>query len=325
VLTDNFQRQFSYLRLSITELCNFRCLYCLPEGCAKPEQQPLSVDEIRNLVRGFAEMGVSKVRLTGGEPTLRKDLISIIQAVASVPGIEAVALTTNGHKILPLLPFLKAAGLTAINFSVDSLQPNQFEAITGKSSAADVLKAVESALVQNFESVKINVVLLKGLNSEELPAYLELVRNKRLSIRFIELMQTSDNREFFAERHLPADLVGKQILAQGWQQVTPGTRLNMGPATVFSHPEFVGTVGLITPYSQNFCASCNRLRVSARGALRLCLFGEGEYSLRPFLQSAQQLPELQLAVTNLLGAKQQSHRLLEGHYGSTQNLASIGG
>jgi len=327
VLTDSYDRKFNYLRLSVTETCNYRCVYCLPNGCEKSSYAPLSVPEIRNLVTAFASLGVSKVRITGGEPTAREDIVEIVEAVASVPGIKTTALTTNAYRLSSLLSALKLAGLNAVNVSVDSLNINRFDEITGaRTDQGRLLKAIngiEHALALGISSVKANVVLLKGMNDAEIPAFFEWAKETPISVRFIELMQTADNSKLFAQRHLATSTLQKTLLNGGW---TPrNRRAGDGPAQVYQRTGYRGTIGLVAPYSTNFCKSCNRLRVTSTGALRLCLFGEADYPLRPLLQHPLQCDELRSTINGLLVNKGRTHRLSEGMFGNTRNLAAFGG
>lgn len=323
-LTDGFGRSFPYLRLSLTEACNFRCSYCLPDGYqADGRPQFMAVDEIERLVRGFAALGMHKIRLTGGEPSLRKDLPQIIATVAQVPGIRKVAITTNGCLLPRHLPGWHRAGLTALNVSMDSLQRDRFHAITGHDRLPEIMEGIALAQELGLQSIKLNAVLLRGLNDDELPAWMEFLRERPISVRFIELMRTGDNREYYERHHLRADVVIEQLLAAGWSERKRAA--DAGPAREFSHPEHRGSIGIIAPYSKDFCKGCNRLRVTARGDLRLCLFGDFGVALRPLLQSDADQDALLARITTQLGLKAAGHGLHFGQTGLTPHLASIGG
>ncbi len=322
-LVDSFGRTFSYLRLSVEDACDYRCRYCLPGGYKKEESEPpLSVDEIRRLAAAFAELGFWKVRLTGGEPTLRRDLVEIAAAVAGTPGVRRVALSTNGARLAELAPGLARAGVSAVNVSVDSLDPARFREITGHDHLPRILEGIERALALGL-TVKLNAVLMKGLNDGEFERFVELSRARPLAVRFIELMPTADNIDFFTERHLKAESLAARLAENGWTEA-PRAEAD-GPARRFSKPGFAGSVGVIAPYAEDFCATCNRLRVTARGRLRMCLFAEGEHSLRPLLRSDDQRAELQESVRALLGRKDVSHYLPDGKLGNTRHFAAIGG
>jgi len=323
-LADRHGRTFPYLRLSLTEACNFRCGYCLPDGWrAEGGAGFLTLEEIRRLVGAFAAAGMWKIRLTGGEPTLRRDLTDIIATVAATPGVRRVAMTTNGALLARHLPRWKAAGLTALNVSLDSLDPERFRTITGHDRHADLLDGIDQALAAGLEAVKLNAVLLRGLNDDELPRWLDYLRGRRLSLRFIELMRTGDNGAYFERHHRRIDALEAELREAGWTLVPRAP--DAGPAREYAHPDYAGTIGLIAPYSKDFCAGCNRLRVTARGELRLCLFGEFGVSLRPLLQADDQREALIGRVQELLAGKAASHALHAGRTGLTPHLASIGG
>ena len=322
-LVDGFGRSFHYLRLSVEDACNFRCQYCLPTGYHKTEaDSPLSVAEIGRLARAFAELGFWKVRLTGGEPTVRQDIIEIARAVAGTPGVRRVALSTNGYRLHELAPELRAAGVAAVNVSVDSLSASRFAELTGKDSLGDVLKGIERSLELGLET-KINAVLMKGLNDTEFGDFVGLAKERPISVRFIELMPVADNKDFFAAHHYKAEALVAWLAENGWKERS--RREGDGPARNFLKDGYNGSVGVIAPYAKDFCGSCNRLRVTSRGKLRLCLFSEADHSLRKFLQEDSQAPELKERVISLLGLKEVSHQLPEGKLGNTKHFAMMGG
>ncbi len=330
VLQDSHGRRFSYLRLSLTDACNFRCQYCLPNGYLARERTGdplrdtvLSGSEIENLVRGFAELGFAKVRLTGGEPTLRPDIIEIVRRIKQVPGIQTVALTTNGYRLEKIAEPLREAGLDAINISLDSLDEERFRQITGSGQFERVLSGVREVLRLGFERVKINVVLLRSFITADLPIYLEWVRSVPVTIRFIELMETGGNRDFYQAEYLSGEELRREIEAAGWVAQARGPF--DGPAHEFTRPEFCGRLGIIAPYTKDFCSGCNRLRVSSRGELKLCLFGDGEYSLRHLVQREEERKELIETIRTLITNKAPTHLLHKGIFGNTQHLAAIGG
>lgn len=324
-LSDSHGRRFEYLRLSLTDVCNFRCSYCLPDGYRKVKgaDPALGIDEIVRLVRAFAALGLWKIRLTGGEPTIRQGFTDIAARVASVPGIRSLAVTTNGYRLAERAQSYADAGIRAINISVDSLRPEQFRAITGHDRLHDIMEGIEVCRAAGFETIKLNTVLLNGLNEGELDDFITFVQSRDLALRFIEVMRTNDNAAFFAERHLPGQFVADRLDALGWQPME--RKAGAGPAVEYAHPSAKGRIGIIAPYAKDFCASCNRLRVSATGKLHLCLFGEGGYDLRPLLQHDSQQEALIAHIQQLMGAKKPAHLLHEGNSGATPHLASIGG
>ena len=328
-LEDGFSRRFYYLRLSVTDVCNLRFTNCLPDGYRPPEghkagRQPfLSIDEIRRVVSGFAAMGTRKVRITGGEPSLRRDFTEIVKVIATTPGIEKVAMTTNGYRLKERAREWFDAGLNALNVSVDSLDPRQFHQITGENKLVEVMEGIAAALAAGFKSVKINAVLLKGLNDHQLDAFLGWIKHKPIELRFIELMQTGEMDTLFRDHHVSGEQIKRRLLESGWAQQLRGK--DDGPAQVFMHPGSQGRVGLIMPYSKDFCAGCNRLRVSSAGKLHLCLFGDNGVALRDLLAADNQQDALQQRIRAALAGKSATHRLHEGNAGMTPHLASIGG
>ena len=325
-LIDAFARKFYYLRLSVTDVCNFRCTYCLPNGYqpnGHTNKSFLSLDEIRRVTRAFAELGTEKVRLTGGEPSLRRDFCDIIAAVRANPSITTLAVTTNGYRLSRDIAAWRDAGLTALNVSVDSLDARQFHAITGQDRFRQVMEGIDAAFEAGFERVKVNTVLMRNVNDIHLDSFLSWIKSRPIQLRFIELMETGDGGELFRNRHVSGETIQRRLLAQGWE-AKPRGRAD-GPALVFRHPDFLGEIGLIMPYAKDFCASCNRLRVSATGDLHLCLFGEQGIPLRDLLAGDADLAALKDRIAGGLQLKKQTHFLHQGNPGSTRNLSFIGG
>jgi len=326
LLTDAFARKFYYLRLSITDVCNFRCTYCLPDGYRPGHVTNngfLSVDEVRRVTRAFAGMGTEKVRLTGGEPSLRRDFSEIIAAVRENPAIRQIAVTTNGYRLARDVAQWRDAGLTALNVSVDSLDARQFYAITGQDKFRQVMDGIDAAFDAGFAKVKVNTVLMRDVNHHQLDTFLAWIKPRPIQLRFIELMETGDGGELFRKHHLSGMVVRDELLRRGW--VRQLRQRSDGPAQVFCHPDYAGEIGLIMPYEKDFCASCNRLRVSSVGKLHLCLFGDGGVDLRDLLSDDEQQQALQARIADALQQKKQTHFLHQGDTGITQNLSYIGG
>lgn len=325
VLADRFGRHFPYLRLSLIEACNFSCSYCLPDGYKADPDVPglLRIDEIQRLLRAFARVGMRKLRLTGGEPTLRRDLTAIIATAAQVPGIQTLAMTTNGCLLRKRRRDWQDAGLNALNVSVDSLDRERFAAITGHDRLPDILAGIDEALADGFPALKLNAVLLRGLNDGQMPAWLDYLRDRPIALRFIELMRTGTNLDYFQRHHVRAQCLEDELQANGWNLLPRAPAA--GPAREYGHPDYRGRIGIIAPYSRDFCAGCNRLRVTARGDLRLCLFGNIGIPLRPLLQSDDDADALQASLLSQLGLKAAGHGLHLGDTGLTPHLASIGG
>ncbi len=328
-LKDGFGRRFEYLRLSLTEMCNFRCNYCLPHGFRKQAGLPaeLQVDEMRRAVTAFAQLGLWKVRLTGGEPSVRPDFAAIAQQIAAIPGISQLAMSTNGYRLAAMAQSWRDAGVQRVNISIDSLDPNIFARITGHDRLDEVIAGVDAALAARFEAVKINSVLMRDLiqngGLSDWDAVMDFIRHRVVSWRFIEVMRTNDNAAFHADQATLGDAMRARLLQEGWIAVPRSA--GAGPAVEYAHPDYLGRIGLIAPYAAGFCDSCNRLRLSSRGRLQVCLFGEEGADLRPLLQHDDQREELVHAIKHALLLKPRAHRLHEGQSGATPHLASIGG
>lgn len=323
-LIDAYDRKFYYLRLSITDMCNFRCRYCLPDGYKEISRDHfLSLNEIHRLVKAFSQAGCQKIRLTGGEPTLRSDFIDIVKVIRQVPQIKTIAVTTNGYRMKRDVQHWYDAGLTSINLSIDSLDARQFYQITGQNKLVQIMSGIDAAFNAGFTQIKVNTVLMRDINSHELPLFLHWIKDKPIQLRFIELMQTGENKNLFLKYHMSANNIKQQLLLMGWQPKRK--ELTDGPALVFSHNDYCGEIGLIMPYEKDFCLTCNRLRVSAKGQLHLCLFDNHCIDLRDLLVSDDQIEDLQWRIQNSLEMKKQAHFLHQGNSGMTQNLSFIGG
>ncbi|MBK8973539.1 MAG: GTP 3',8-cyclase MoaA [Hahellaceae bacterium] len=323
-LKDAMGRRFRYLRLSVTDRCNYRCNYCLPNGYQGDDtaEPAMTLDEIETLVSAFAAMGTRKIRLTGGEPATRKDLTRIIEVCKRTPGIEEVVLTTNGYNLSKKAAEWKAAGLDGINVSLDSLDRDRFKDITGHDHLPRVLDGLEQARAVGFTRLKINAVLLRQFNWDQFDHFLNFVRKQAVAVRFIELMQTGDNAVFFRENSVLGSQMEEKLQLQGWQEV-PKTPLD-GPAREFRHPDFAGKIGLIMPYSKDFCRNCNRLRVASNGNLHLCLFADQGHSLRKALSAGETVSVIR-QTRLLLESKAAGHTLEQGFTGATSSLAMLGG
>ncbi|MCC2615544.1 GTP 3',8-cyclase MoaA [Aestuariibacter halophilus] len=322
MLQDPYGRRFHYLRLSVTDVCNFRCDYCLPDGYEGDGPSGfLSVPEIERLVRGFAAEGTRKLRITGGEPSLRKDLGAILSRCRAIDGIEKLAITTNGHRLARHLPMWRDAGVDQINISIDSLDARVFHRITGHDQLHQILQAIEQALAMGFK-IKVNAVLMRGVTEQGMTDWLGWLKQTPVTLRLIELMETGDHGRFFNQYHTSGEPLLLDLLSRGWTR--QDRTLDAGPAIELSHPEYAGQMGFILPYSKDFCTTCNRLRVSATGDLHLCLFAEQGLSLRDYLQQ-DDTTELRHALRRLLQDKGAKHWLDEGKTGATRHLAMIGG
>ena len=326
-MSDSFGRSFPYIRLSITDVCNFKCGYCLPNGYFKVENKPgfLNLSEISNLVAAFTELGVSKIRITGGEPTVRKDFFEVLKNIKSEHKINNLVITTNGYKLNEIAEELIATGINGINISIDSLDRNKFKEITGKDRLPQILEGISILQNKGFKNIKVNAVLLKNINDslEEFQNWERFINNNEIDFRYIELMQTGDNLEYFKKYHTSAFIFKKYIESQDWKEISRIS--DAGPSINYIHSKFKGKFGIIAPYSKDFCSTCNRLRVTAKGELRLCLFGNTGTDLRPYLRNQSQKSELVELILKQLRFKKESHYLEMGNTGITPHLASIGG
>ena len=326
-LIDSFGRRLTYLRVSVTDRCNFRCTYCLPEDADFPfgDKAFLSADEIEAIVGALVRLGIRRVRLTGGEPLVRKDILEIARRLKALPGLENLALSTNGTGLVGLAPALKAAGVDRVNVSVDSLDAERFRAITRRGDVFEVWRGVEAALDAGLHPVKLNAVLLGKSNLEDVERLAALTLDRPLSVRFIEMMPTEVNRHLQPEEFVSADVV-RARLEERFGLLSPAeTGPRTGPAKAFRLPGATGSVGFITPLSHTFCADCNRLRLTARGELRLCLFADRVYPLRHLLAATDPEAALEAEILRVLAEKPAEHMLTQGNYGNLVSFMQIGG
>ena len=328
ILKDSFGRKFPYIRLSISDVCNFKCGYCLPDGYKidKSDNRTfINTEEIKRLARALSELGVSKIRLTGGEPTIRKDFFEIIKIIKENSGIKKTVITTNGYKLDKIANDIKNSGLDGINISIDSLDPKTFKKITGHDRLEEILRGIKNLQKLNFKNIKINAVLLKGINDTErdFDSWAQFIKNNEIDFRYIELMQTGDNLDYFNKYHVPSKKFMDYLNNNNWIIQTFGK--DAGPAKNYLNPKFKGKFGVIAPYSKDFCKSCNRLRITAKGDLRLCLFGNTGINIRHLMQKDNQIEELKDLILKQLNFKKESHYLEIGETGLTKNLSTTGG
>ena len=275
-MLDRYGRNITYLRLSVTELCNLRCRYCMPEDgvCKKAHEEMLTEEEIVLAVETAAELGVNKLRITGGEPLVKKNIVSICERTAAIPGIREVCITTNGVLLPALAKPLRDAGVKRLNISLDTLDAEKFHYITRLGSLDTVIRGVEAALDAGFEKIKLNAVLIGGFNDDEIPAMAELTRRWDVDLRFIELMPMLDSSEFGPEAFIPCERV-LQTLPELREEPRDG-----GVARLYRLPGAQGRIGLISPLSSHFCGECNRIRLTADGKLKPCLHGKAEFPIK---------------------------------------------
>ena len=275
-MIDNHGRQINYLRLSVTERCNLRCRYCMPEDgiCRMDRIELMTEAEMIQAVEVAASLGIRKLRITGGEPLVKCNILSICQRAAAVEGIEEVCITTNGTLLPKLAKPLKEAGVKRINLSLDTLNPHKYAYITRRGTLDEAMAGLQAALDVGFEKVKINAVLIGGFNDDEILPLAELTKQYPVDVRFIELMPIQDHDEFGEAAFIPCREIIRR-LPEAVPQKKDG-----GVARLYRLPEALGNIGLISPLSDHFCASCNRIRLTADGKLKPCLHAADEYSIK---------------------------------------------
>lgn len=304
-LQDRFGRKHTYLRVSLTDRCNFRCVYCMPEHGApwQPRDQILTYEEICALVRFFAARGVSKVRLTGGEPTIRKGYVDLVGHLSKIDGLDELGLTTNGSRLALDAAALRASGLTTVNVSLDSLHPDRFHHITQRHGLDRVLAGIDAALNAGL-TTKVNVVVMPGMNDDEVLDFVALAIDRPLTIRFIEFMPFLEN-QWEASRVISSAELRDKIATAFELQPMPGVPEDV--AREFSVPGFVGKVAFVSSVTESFCDGCNRLRLTADGQLKSCLFLPPTVSLRDLMRSGATEGELERAVNECLDGKWKAH------------------
>ncbi|XP_038214322.1 GTP 3',8-cyclase, mitochondrial [Zerene cesonia] len=306
-LMDLHGRRHDYLRISLTERCNLRCQYCMPaEGVPLSARAALlSRAELARLVRVFAALGVTKLRLTGGEPTVRQDLADIIQELSSVDGISTVAMTSNGVALTRRLPALQRAGLSALNVSLDSLRADRYERMARRPGLQKVLACIDLALQLGFSPVKVNTVLMKGFNDDEVCDFVEFTKHRNVEVRFIEFMPFTGNR--WDDSRLVSGAAALAAARAALPTLRPAPPAPCRTATVWKADGYAGSVGFISSMTQPFCSSCNRLRLTADGNLKVCLFGGAEVSLRDAARAGAPDAELAALVRAALRRKLPAH------------------
>lgn len=326
-MRDGFGRTIDYLRISVIDKCNLRCNYCMPvEGFEwVPRSELLTFEEIAAIVRELAGMGLRRVRITGGEPLIRQDLVVLVRLLREVDGVEEISLSTNGILLPRFATELRLAGVDRVNISLDTLRRERFEEIARRPVRVfdQIIAGVDAAERAGFAPIKINTVLLRGLNDDEVPQFAELTRSKPWHVRFIEMMPVSENLHL-ADRFIGADEVLQRLGALSELLPDAGPRGN-GPARYFRFPGAPGSVGVITPLSHNYCDSCNRVRLTADGRLRTCLFGSHEVVLKTPLRAGGTVGA---AVERALQQKPERHMLVKGSdsgSGGLGALSQIGG
>jgi len=319
-------RTIDYLRISVTDRCNLRCVYCMPENGVDllKHQDMMSFEEIYNLVKALVPLGIKKIRLTGGEPLVRSGIENLIKMLRSIPEIEDITLTTNGILLEEMAYGLKAAGLTRVNVSLDSLDDSRFKQITRWGNLEKVLKGIDKAIEAGLEPVKINVVAIKGFNDDEFISFVDYAYKKEVQVRFIELMPIGESDDEAILKHYPiADI--KELIETKFQLEETSDIKTNGPAENYKIVGGVGSVGFIGALSHKFCSNCNRLRLTADGKIRPCLYIDKEYDVLKLIREDASPDELRTFVKEIILGKPEGHNMEEGWGNQRRKMSQIGG
>ena len=323
-LRDQFGRSIEYLRISVTDRCNFRCLYCMPETGMQwlPKNEILSYEEIANVVSQLAPLGLRRLRITGGEPTIRPQIHELIRMLRRIPEIEDIALSTNGVRLPEIGKLLRESGLNRVNMSVDSLRADRIVQIARRSLDFDPVRSAIAAEEAGLDPIKVNTVVMRGINDDEIIDLARLTLTHAWHVRFIELMPVGDLRMLTWEHVVPSDEILARLNAIAPLTPSAGPAKGNGPAAYYQWPDAVGTIGVITPMTHTYCASCNRVRLTATGKLRTCLFGDHEVDLRTPLRAGVPLESF---FREALANKPKEHELLQMKVGGLRALSQVGG
>lgn len=326
-LIDTYNRHINYLRISVTDRCNLRCTYCMPkEGVSLiGHDDILSYEEIIRIARVAAQRGVSKIRITGGEPLVRKGIVDFIAELHEIPGISDLSITTNGILLDSAAPFLRKAGLRRINISLDSLDAEKYKQITRGGDLQSVLAGIHKAREEGFNPIKINVVAMRGVNDNEILAFAKLTLDRPLHIRFIEFMPVGTKNGWDKSIFISSSEMQEQIRQLG--ELLPSTsHAQNGPAKMFQLDGAEGKLGFITALSSHFCESCNRLRLTADGKLRTCLFSDNEIDLKTPLREGCSNTDLQNIINQAILSKPKQHKFAEPSFKKCfRGMSAIGG
>lgn len=321
---DQFGRRIQYLRVSVTDKCNFRCVYCMPQQGLQwlPKSEILSYEEIASIVREFSLEGVSRIRITGGEPTIRPNLERLIAMLRAIDGIEDIALSTNGLKLPQFAQLYRDHGLDRVNMSVDSLQPERIAQIARRDLGFDPIASATAAEKAGLAPVKLNMVVMRGINDDEVIDFARLTLEHPWHVRFIELMPVGSMRSATWDHIVPAAEILDRVSWLGAMTEDDGAIRGNGPARYYRFAGAPGSIGVITPMTHTYCASCNRVRLTADGRLRTCLFGDHEVPIRDTLRAGGDVRALfRDALTN----KPLEHELLQMKVGGLHALSETGG
>jgi len=286
-MIDKHSRKINYLRVSVTDLCNLRCVYCMPAGGSElsDRDEILSFEEILKIIKHGVSLGLNKIRLTGGEPLVRRDITSFIKQISDIEGINDIALTTNGINLKEHADTLKKSGLSRLNISLDTMRADRFSDITRGGNIQDVFDGVEEVLKVGFTGTKMNTVIMRGQNDDEILDFVRYILERNIELRFIELMASGWKNMVDADRYIPSSEIMEKIQEIG-ELVPVNERAGGGPATIYRMKGSLGSIGFISAVSKPFCSTCNRLRLTSDGKLRSCLLSGGEVDIKNILRSS---------------------------------------
>ncbi len=323
---DAYGRKINYLRISVTDRCNLRCIYCMPEEGIKlfPHHEILTYEEIIKIVRASKQVGIDTIRITGGEPLIRKNLPYLIEKINEIEGIKDLAITTNGILLWKLLPQLTKAGLKRVNISLDSLKRERFFKITRQDALDDVLKSIEKCLEASLMPIKINMVVIKDINHDEILDFVKFTEKKPIIVRFIEYMPWGSIDKWDKERVIKATEI-KDIIEKEFGKLLPVSAISKGPAVNYYIQGFKGNIGFITPLSEHFCGNCNRIRLTADGKLRLCLFSQNEIDIKSKVRSGTSLEELSRFIIDAIYKKPEKIDIIGHLKDHNREMSQIGG
>ncbi len=326
-IVDSYNRHINYLRISVTDRCNLRCVYCMPAGGIPllSHNEILSFEEITRIARIASRTGISKIRITGGEPLVRKGITSLIEQLQAIPGINDLSITTNGILLESHADALKKAGLRRINISLDSLDAEKYKKITRGGDIHAVLRGINKAQDAGFNPIKINVVVMRGVNDDELCSFAELSMQHNAHIRFIEFMPVDEKSIWGKDLYISNDEL-KTGLSRMGELVPVEPDVGSGPAVMYRLKGAPGLIGLISPLSNHFCATCNRLRLTADGKLRACLFSDDETDIKTPLRTGCTDSRLQDIITQVILSKPRRHTVMEPSFKKCKKgMSAIGG
>lgn len=324
-MRDQFGRAIEYLRISVTDRCNFRCVYCMPlEGLDwLPKAEILTYEEIERVVSQLAPLGLRRLRITGGEPTIRPELEKLVAMLRRVEGVEDIALSTNGVRLPQMAQALADAGLNRVNVSADSLRPDRIRKIARRDLKFEPVATLRAALAAGLQPVKFNVVVMRGINDDEIGDFARLTLEHEVHVRFIELMPVGEMAGLTWDHVVPsAEVIERAAAAIGALSSAAGPAKGNGPATYYQASGAPGTIGVITPMTHTYCGTCNRVRLTADGRLRTCLYGDHEVNLRDPLRAGEPLAPL---FAKALAEKPREHQLLQMQVGGLRALSQVGG